>query len=287
MPILPMRFAKMPNAKQLIKTEEARLLPYSDEAKLELSIIFEEITGKDCTVALIGDAEISDEAAQRLKAAVDRLIKGEPIQYILGKWCFMGNDFIVSPDVLIPRSDTEVLTELAMDCMKGMGSVRVLDLCCGSGCIGISIARACKNANVTCADISEKALEITKRNIELNDVSDRAVALHSDMFSECGIYDVIVSNPPYIPTDVVPKLDSKVKDNEPGMALDGGMDGLDFYRIIAEEAKKHLSEKGRLFVEIGYDQAQSVTALLEANGYKEVECTKDYSGNDRVISAKV
>ncbi len=282
-----MRQKKTMNAKQLIKNEISRLLPHSSEAKAEVRILFEEITGKSYMTAQFGDTDIAEDEAERISEAVTRIINGEPIQYVLGCWSFMGNDFIVTPDVLIPRQDTEISTELAIKYVNEHNCKTVLDLCCGSGCIGISIAKACKGVKITCADISVKALDITKRNIELNGVTHNATALQTDMFSACGVYDLIISNPPYIPTDVIDTLEKKVKDNEPMTALDGGNDGLHFYRIIASEARAHLNDNGMLILEIGYDQGESVTALLKENGYNNVRCIKDYSGNDRVVTADI
>ncbi len=282
-----MRQKKTMNAKHLIKNEISRLLPHSNEAKAEVRILFEEITGKSYMTAQFGDTDIAEDEAERISEAVTRIINGEPIQYVLGRWSFMGNGFIVTPDVLIPRQDTEISTELAIKYVNEHNCKTVLDLCCGSGCIGISIAKACKGVNITCADISVKALDIAKRNIELNGVTQNATALQTDMFSACGAYDLIISNPPYIPTDVIDTLDKKVKDNEPMTALDGGEDGLHFYRIIASEARAHLNDNGMLILEIGYDQGESVTALLKENGYNNVRCVKDYSGNDRVVTADI
>lgn len=275
----------MKNAKTIIKKELNRLSEYSSEADIEIRILFEYITGKDYVLSMLNGYEFNPEQAERLKSMVDRLADGEPIQYILGTWSFMGNDFEVTPDVLIPRADTEILCECAVDYMAHIhDGIKVLDLCAGSGCIGVSIAKMIDGCNVDCADISENAVKIIERNALLNGVSHKVNAFCSDMFENCGAYDVIVSNPPYIPTNNIATLDKKVRCYEPVLALDGGHDGLDFYNIIANEAPEHLKQNGRLFLEIGAEQKDSVTELLKKHGFGDIVCKKDYGGNWRVIS---
>lgn len=272
------------NAKQLIIHELYRLKGFSESPETDIRILFETLTGQDYAMSRLTERDIPESVAKMLRKAVDRLINKEPLQYILGEWSFMGNDFIVTPDVLIPRSDTEIVCESAIEYISKLnGTVRVLDMCTGSGCIGISIAKALNNAVVDCADISRNAIDIVKRNAVRNNVEDRVNVVCSDMFRNCGIYDVIVSNPPYIPRAEIGLLDERVRCHEPQNALDGGEDGLDFYRIIANDAKKHLISGGRIFLEIGYDQRESVTELLTASGYEYVTCKRDYSGNDRLI----
>lgn len=276
------------DVKSVIQQEAERLAPFSQEAALEVRILFEHITGKDCVLASVSGATLTAEQYDKLKAAVDRLIKSEPIQYVIGSWSFMGNDFELSPSVLIPRSDTEILCEQAAEHIMSINAeAAVLDLCSGSGCIGISLAKLCKQCRVTCSDISPDAITMIRRNAELNGVSDRLSVLCSDMLNSCGVYDVIVSNPPYIPSTDIEQLAEKVRSFEPRIALDGGTDGLDFYKIIARDARTHLKNGGRLFLEIGCDQCEAVSELLCANGFKSIVCTKDYSGNDRVISCAV
>ncbi len=275
-------------ARAAIRKETERLRHFSDEADAEVRILFEYITGLDCVLAMINDAEVTDEQSERLASAVDRLIKGEPIQYVMGEWSFMGNDFEVCESVLIPRSDTEILCEQAAAYINGRDAqTDVLDICSGSGCIGISLAKLCVNSIVDCSDISAAAIDIINRNIDKNGVRGRVRAFCSDMFEKCGMYDVIVSNPPYIPSEDIDGLDAKVRLHEPRKALDGGVDGLDFYRIIAHEARLHLKDGGKLFLEIGYDQRSDVTDILKTNNYTGITCVKDYSGNDRVISCGV
>ena len=276
------------NAKTVILNETKRLAQFSNEAKAEIRILFEFVTGKDAVVSMLEESDISDCEVQTIKNAVDRLLKGEPIQYVMGTWSFMGNDFIVTPDVLIPRADTEILCESVIRYINEKNIVtRVLDLCSGSGCIGISIAKSCEKAYVDCTDISLSAVEIIKKNAQQNGILKRVNAFCSHMFEKCATYDIIASNPPYIPSADIDTLDDKVRLFEPRIALDGGSDGLDFYRIIAKNARKHLSDDGILFMEIGFDERLAVTDIFKAHGYSDITCIKDYSGNDRVITCRV
>ena len=197
----------------------------------------------------------------------------------------MGLDFKVNEDVLIPRQDTELLVENAITYIKSVkGNVDVLDMCTGSGCIAISIVRLCENAKVTAVDFSEKALVVAKENNALNKAD--VTFFQSDLFENVEKqYDVIVSNPPYIKTEEIESLMDEVRIHEPMMALDGDCDGLKFYKKIAKEGRQHLRSNGIIFFEIGYDQGQTVPAILEENGYKDIKVYKDLSGNDRVVTA--
>lgn len=206
--------------------------------------------------------------------------KHVPLQYITGEQEFMGLPFLVNRDVLIPRQDTECLVEAALPFAAGR---RVLDLCTGSGCIAISLSVLGKPEICHAADISETALQVAVQNQKKNDAS--VCFFQSDLFEKITeIYDVIVSNPPYIPPSVIRELAPEVRDHEPVQALDGGADGLDFYRIITVQAQNHLAPGGRLFYEIGCDQADAVMELMHRAGYIEIVCRKDYAGNDRVVS---
>jgi len=210
--------------------------------------------------------------------AIRDIENGKPFAYATKYASFYGNFFYVDENVLIPRMETELLVEQAIKAQPQ----KVLDLCCGSGCIGTTIAQK-TSAKVTFADISKKAMEICKYNVKRNGVKT-AKFVRSDMFKNVhGKFDLIVCNPPYISTDVIPTLDNSVKDYEPHGALDGGKDGLDFYRILAKQASAHLVDGGKLYMEIGYDQGESVPALF-ADGY-QVEVRQDYSGNARMVLA--
>ena len=247
-----------------------------------IAAIFNDVTGRDFVTSLIMGYELKGDELDKMNSYAQRVLDGEPVQYVLGKWDFMGRSFNVDSRVLIPRADTELLCELALEHISALEfAPRVLDLCTGSGCIGISLSLDAKGAKVSCSDISCDALDVASGNAK--SLGAEIEFIHSDMFKNCGEYDIIVSNPPYIPSITVDGLDNSVKDYEPRNALDGGNDGLDFYRIIANEAKLHLTNNGALLLEIGYDQKESVSKLLEDNGYSNVECYKDVANNDRVI----
>lgn len=233
------------------------------------------------------DKEVKEEQRVRYYLALIEIIQGMPIQYITNKQEFMKLDFYVDENVLIPQPDTEILVEKAIEEAKKIGNVEILDMCTGSGCIGISIAKNIENAKVTLVDISKNAIEIAKKNALRNKVESQLTFIQSNMFEKVEKkFDIIVSNPPYIKTDVIPKLDKQVQ-NEPHIALDGGKDGLKFYKIIIEEAKKYLEENGKLILEIGYDQKEEVENLIKQSGqYKKIEVIKDLSQNDRVIIGK-
>lgn len=244
---------------------------------------------------------LQDNQCEAYFELIERRASGEPIQYIMGVQEFMGLPFKVTPAVLIPRQDTETMTEDALEILE-KGTLRseefakaarlkdVLDLCCGSGAIGVSIAKLCGKTKVTCADISEAALGVAEENARAN--SCKSVKFQkSDLFEAfCGKlgkkkFDMIVSNPPYIESFVIPTLQREVKDFEPMLALDGGDDGLDFYRRIACEAPAHLNKGGVLLMEIGYNQGEAVTKLLEETGrFEKVRCLKDLAGKDRIVA---
>jgi release factor glutamine methyltransferase len=207
--------------------------------------------------------------------------KHKPITKIFGKAYFYGNEFVVNKHVLSPRFDTEILVEKALEYIKPNN--RVLDLCTGSGCIAISIAKQV-DAYVEACDISKKALKVASKNTKLNNVN--IDIYQSNMFNNVqGRFNVIVSNPPYIETNVVKTLDKEVVEYDPNIALDGGSDGLDFYRQIADNVKNYLLDGGVLLLEIGYNQGESVSKLFE-NIAKDVEVIKDYNDNDRVVIVK-
>lgn len=204
-----------------------------------------------------------------------------PLQHITGSQEFMGLKFLVSPDVLVPRQDTETLAEYVLPLVKNR---RVLDMCTGSGCLAVSLVKLGDVASCMAVDFSEKALDIAKKNAKINDVNIEFV--HSDMFdSVIGNFDVIVSNPPYIKTDVIGTLMPEVKEHEPLIALDGGSDGLKFYKIISRKAKNYLTKGGILAVEIGHDQSSQVVNLFEESGYRDICVQRDLSGNERVVVA--
>ncbi|MDD3831705.1 MAG: peptide chain release factor N(5)-glutamine methyltransferase [Clostridia bacterium] len=219
----------------------------------------------------------------------DRMIKqcagGLPLQYVLGNTEFYGQVFKVNKHCLIPRMETELVCEQAINIAKGRKGYKVLDLCCGSGCIGITIAKQCAGAHVTCADVSKQALAVCKSNAK--SLQAELNIVHSDMFSAFSApFHMIVCNPPYIRSGDIAELDDKVAKHEPLIALDGGEDGLDYYRILAEQSPKYLYKDGQLVLEIGYDQAEQVKEILNNNFIIDNIC-KDYGGQDRIVIAKV
>ncbi len=240
------------------------------------------VTGLSQSDFILNNRNVTDEEAEQIEKIISRRNSGEPLQYILGETEFMGFKFNVNPSTLIPRQDTELLVETAIDII-GNDKATVLDIGTGSGCIGISIAKLCPAASVTLLDFSEKALCTAQENAQLNKVKINTVLcdILKDFPEEK--FDFIVSNPPYIETETVKTLDSTVKDFEPLTALDGGDDGLIFYRRISEIAKDMFENNGTLIFEIGYNQGQTVSDILRENGFRNVEILKDFCGNDRVV----
>ena len=215
---------------------------------------------------------------------IERRAKHIPLQHILGTASFMGLDFKVSSDVLIPRQDTETLAETVLD-EENDTDIELLDLCTGSGCLAIALNKLGNYRKVTASDISEAALKLAAENAALNKAGIEFI--HSDMFkSISGSFDVIVSNPPYIETAVIAELDIEVREYDPMSALDGGKDGLDFYRIIAEQGAKVLKPGGRIYLEIGYDQGEAVSELLRTHGFSDVRVINDLAGKERVVAAR-
>lgn len=254
------------------------------EAKLDARLLLEYICGTNRNDLLVhGDREVTKEQKDWYETAIAKRESRIPLQHITGEQEFMGLTFQVNEHVLIPRQDTEVLVEEAMrDMMDGM---HILDMCTGSGCILISLLHYSNDCVGTGVDLSEQALLVAKENAEkiLGEKCSYSF-IESNLFEKVeGIYDVIVSNPPYIQTKVIDTLMPEVRLHEPMMALDGSEDGLLFYRKIVEESRKHLRKEGRLLFEIGYDQGEAVKKLMEDGGFKEVKVIKDLAGLDRVV----
>lgn len=224
---------------------------------------------------------------KKAMALIQRRVAGEPAAYITGGWEFFGLPMIVTPDVLIPRVDTEVIAEAAIGLIKGMEKPRVLDLCTGSGCIGIAVARNVPDARLVLADKSAAALKVARQNTLINKVSPRSMCLEADALSAPGPmmtgFDLIVSNPPYIPAGDIPGLDASVREFEPVLALDGGGDGLIFYRSICENWKKALAPGGWLVFECGIGQSGDVRAIGETAGLEWVDSVRDTIGVERAI----
>ena len=237
------------------------------------------------------DLYASEKVVEGVEAGLKRLLEGEPIAYILGQWEFYGLPMHVTPHVLIPRDDTCAVAERAIKKALFLDQdPRILDLCCGSGCIGLAIASRVKDAKVTLADLSMEALAIAKENTALNKLSGRVRCVRADAlkpaFPFLGKYDMIVSNPPYITGEEMKELPKSVVDYEPHMALYGGEDGLDFYRSIAKNFTAALKPGGYLCFEFGDTQGDDVCRILEENGYTILERTRDYNDRERAVLAQ-
>ena len=225
----------------------------------------------------------SDPVEEKLAELLERRLAGEPVAYLIGEWEFYGLGLDITPDVLIPRMDTEVLAERAILLARAAGEgARVLDLCAGSGCVGLAVAANVPGCRVVLADVSEAALRLCKQNVRRNELNARVTCLSVDAMeppsSALWDFDVIVSNPPYIPTGDIPGLDPSVRDYEPLIALDGGADGLDFYRFIASRWKNALRLGGTLLFEVGIGQAPEVEEILAQNGFEQIQTTADTQG---------
>lgn len=231
-----------------------------------------------------------DHVERRMAELMNRRLAGEPVAYIIGEWEFYGLTLDVSPEVLVPRSDTETLVDRAIDFIRVLpDGARVLDLCSGSGCIGLAIAANCPNSRVVLGDISDAALRLCRQNVRRCGLSGRVICMNINALDPpipaLWDFDLIVSNPPYIRSADIPGLDSSVRDYEPHLALDGGEDGLDFYRSITAKWKNALRLGGKLMFEVGYDQADQVEKLFAANDYDEIKTFPDTAGILRVVEA--
>lgn len=268
------------------------------EASLDARLLLEYVCKTDHNTLLShGDMEVDEDKVSAYREMIARRMERIPVAYIIGSCEFMGVDFKVTGDVLIPNQDTETLAEEALRYIHD--GMNVLDLCTGSGCIALSILNYTNDTKAVGTDLSDKALLIAAENAQRLGFSDRFKAVKADIFpdenelkntlkaldmAEGGKFDIIVSNPPYIPTSVIDTLEPEVKTYEPYMALDGSEDGLVFYKRIIPGAKEFLYTSGYLLLEIGYDQGEAVSKFMEQNGYKDVQVIKDLGGNDRVVS---
>lgn len=250
------------------------------------------VTGKTAE-ELMRDLEMyaSSSVSDQLDVLVSRVSAGEPMAYVLGEWDFYGMTLHVDHNVLIPRDDTCAVTDLAIKKALFLNAApRILDLCTGSGCIGLAIAHRVKDARVTLADVSVEAIAVAKKNIALQKVTGRVSCVKADALSQppafLGKFDMIVSNPPYITTDEMEQLPQSVKCYEPHLALHGGTDGLDFYRAIAENYAQALKPSGYLCFEFGMGQGDAVCQILESNQYTILERTRDYNDRERAVIAQ-
>ena len=234
-----------------------------------------------------GQLYVPPAVEEQARALVRRHLAGEPVAYLIGEWEFYGLPLDIDRQVLIPRADTETLVDCALPFLRGQAGSRVLDLCAGSGCIGLAVASQVADCRVTLGDISEGALRICRQNIRRNDLSDRVAPLQVNAMAapprQLGTYDCILCNPPYIPTGDIAGLDVSVRDFEPHDALDGGEDGLDFYRAVSSLGREALRTGGRLLVEVGIGQADDVLRIMRSFGFGDLEITPDPVGIPRVV----
>lgn len=298
-----------------LRGKETLLIAGIREGEIDARLLLEYVCHTDRSYLLAhGEEAVSEEQAERFHEMLKKRAEHIPLQYITNEQDFMGLQFYVNQDVLIPRQDTECLVEEVMrELQDGMS---VLDVCTGSGCILISLMKYKNGLRGVATDLSEKALAVAERNSRTHEVNDRLWLVQSDLFEqgekirralqelngesisetieapteqdlfERQQFDFIVSNPPYIRSDVIEGLEPEVKNHEPRMALDGTEDGLYFYRRISEQAKDYMVSDGRIYFEIGYDQGQAVSDILAINGYCDIKVGQDLAGLDRVVSAR-
>ena len=260
------------------------------DAALDARFLLEEVCGTNLqTLLVFPEKKVTEEEVNQYRAFVQRRKDREPTAMILGEWDFMGLTFRLNKSTLIPEQDTEVLVETALEELKRRGSgeapLRILDLCTGSGCILLSLLHELRNACGLGTDLSEEALEAARENAVRLGLQERAAFRQGDLWEPVGDerFDLIVSNPPYVPTEVIPTLEPEVRCGEPYAALDGGEDGLVFYRRIMREAAGHLKPSGIIIVESGFDEAPQIAALMQDQELRGIRTVKDYGGLDRVV----
>ncbi|WP_026893454.1 peptide chain release factor N(5)-glutamine methyltransferase [Lacrimispora aerotolerans] len=279
----------------LLLTEGAKVLAEAGigEATIDARYLLFEVFHTDMTHFLLDRGTVLSEDDQVLdqvkqyRLMIEKRSQRIPLQHITGSREFMGLEFFVNEHVLIPRQDTETLVELILKDYKGRKPV-ILDMCTGSGCIAISLSNIGGFEDVTAVDLSKEALKVAKRNADVLLGPGRITLIESDLFQAVepeSRFDIIVSNPPYIPTEIIKELQPEVRNFEPMLALDGREDGLFFYRQLVSEGRRFLNPGGSIYFEIGYDQAESVSALLEDAGFAEIRVVKDAAGLDRVVCA--
>ena len=260
------------------------------DAALDARFLLEEVCGTNLqTLLVFPEKKVNEEEVNQYRAFIQRRKEREPTAMILGEWDFMGLTFRLNKSTLIPEQDTEVLVETALEELKrrGLGEapLRILDLCTGSGCILLSLLHGLRNAGGLGTDLSEEALEAARENAVRLGLQERAAFRQGDLWEPVGDerFDLIVSNPPYVPTEVIPTLEPEVRCGEPYAALDGGEDGLVFYRRIMREAAGHLKPSGIIIVESGFDEAPQIAALMQDQKLRGIRTVKDYGGLDRVV----
>ncbi len=264
----------------------------SPSPRLDAELLLSDVLGCSRIQLYVGfERALEESEVDAYRQAVMRRGRREPVAYIRGRREFLGRDFQVASDTLVPRPETELMAEAGIEALKGAAEPHLAELCCGSGAPGISVALECPGSRLLLSDISEGALEIARRNIEMHGLSGRAEAVQSDLFDSwpCtleGGFDLIMANPPYIRAGEIGSLAPEISVHEPRIALDGGADGLDFYGRIAEGALRWLKPGGAIVLEMGAGQANSVCGMLEKAGYGGISVRKDLSGIDRVAEAR-
>ena len=274
---------------QLIREAAERLRQAGvPDARVDASLLLAHVTGRQAlALRLDTDTVLDEKELEAFERLCARRAAREPLQYILGEQPFFGRPFRVTPAVLIPRPETELLCELALERVRGQASPAVLDLCCGSGCIGVTMALERPDARVTAVDISPEALAVARANAD--SLGARVTFAQGDLFAavEGQRFDLILSNPPYIPTaDLAPEALQAEVQREPRLALDGGADGLNLYRRIAAEAPAHLADGGLLLMELGIGEAVAVGELCRGAGLTDVRVHPDLNGIPRVLEAR-
>ncbi|MCH5186851.1 MAG: peptide chain release factor N(5)-glutamine methyltransferase [Oscillospiraceae bacterium] len=262
--------------------EAAKLLTNSETPLLDARVLLSFVTKTNAALLF---RPLTEDEERLFNGLIERRAAGEPVAYIVGEKEFMGLSFSLNKDTLIPRPDTETVVEFLLERYKGRAP-KILDLCCGSGCIGISLCHYLPDSKAVLADIAEGALKASEENAKRHGLSDRVYVCRIDVLTEAlgSGYDIIVSNPPYIPSAVTDTLE--VTKTEPRLALDGGESGLDFYRAITPKAMSALNPGGTLAFEIGYDQSESVSSILRENGFVNTLVKKDYGGNFRLAAGE-
>lgn len=267
------------------------------EARLDAWLLLEYVTGVSRAFYFAhSDDAVEEKKATAYRKAIAKRAEHVPLQHITHQACFMGFEFYVNENVLVPRQDTETLVEKALEILKGRKSPRILDMCTGSGCILLSLLAFTEEAQGVGADVSPMALQVAKKNADSLGVADRADFVESDLFltpffqektgKDMPLYDILISNPPYIRSADIEELMEEVRDHDPRLALDGHEDGLYFYRKIVSEGKLFLKKDGWMLFEIGYDQGGDVSKLMKDNGFTDVQVARDLTGLDRVVLGK-
>ena len=267
------------------------------EARLDAWLLLEYVTGVSRAFYFAhSDDAVEEKKATAYRKAIAKRAEHVPLQHITHQACFMGFEFYVNENVLVPRQDTETLVEKALEILKGRKSPRILDMCTGSGCILLSLLALTGEAQGVGADVSPMALQVAKKNADSLGVADRADFVESDLFlapffqektgKDMPLYDILISNPPYIRSADIEELMEEVRDHDPRLALDGHEDGLYFYRKIVSEGKLFLKKDGWMLFEIGYDQGGDVSKLMKDNGFTDVQVARDLTGLDRVVLGK-